>query len=144
MLIEYFGSVKNKPVVDVFVVNCIKKLKLERLRVPVISISFVSRLDCYGLCSGSPKRVEIEISKHCPTTGRKLGFMEMMHTLGHELIHARQIIRRELTTDGEGFRWKSRRANGYRYENQPWELEAYRQEDDVLMKCFPWNMNFNN
>lgn len=143
MIYMMSGKIRNVKVVDHFVVNLINKLSMNRLQKPWIEIDFVNNLDAFGLCEGDKDYAKITIAKKCPVTGRKLGFMEMMQTLAHEMVHARQFIRGQLVADG-AWKWKGRNADGYEYENQPWEKEAYRLEKELLMEAFPWNMEFKN
>jgi hypothetical protein len=71
-------------------------------------------------------------------------FLEQMQTLAHELVHVKQYFRKELTYANTGeFCWKKRNAGGYKYENQPWEKEAFRMEKELFLECFPFHMNIN-
>lgn len=138
------GQVKNKAIVQFFVENLVKELGMVRLRKPAIVIKFVNKCDAFGLCDGQKgEYAEIYIAKKCPATGRKLGFIEMMQTLAHEMVHARQFIRGQLNNES-GWAWKGRRADNFEYENQPWEKEAYRLEKTLFMDCFPHFAEFNN
>lgn len=138
------GQIRNKRVVNFFVQNLIRELGMTRLRKPTIVIHFVNKCEAFGLCDGEKNSYAvIHIAKKCPVTGRKLGFIEMMQTLAHEMVHARQFIRGQLNNEG-GWAWKGRRADNFEYENQPWEKEAYRLEKTLFMDCFPHSTNFTN
>ena len=143
MIYAIGGLVKNEAVLDYSVPALIKALGLSRLRKPLLEIDFVNKLDAYGLCEGDRDYAKITIAKKCPVTGRKLGFTEMMHTLAHEMVHARQFLRGELVAEG-AWKWKGRNADGYEYDNQPWEKEAYRLETELFHTCFPFHLPFNN
>lgn len=143
MLYLIEGRVKNEAVLSEYIPALIKALGLNRLRKPVIEIEFVNRLDAYGYCEGSRDYAKITIVKKCPSTGRKLGFIEMMNVLAHEMVHARQFLRGQLVAEG-AWKWKGRNADGYEYENQPWEKEAYRLEKELFHECFPFHLPFNN
>lgn len=143
MYFEIEGQIRNRKIVEVYVQNLIKALKLNRLRKPFLQIQFVNNLPALGFCEGNREYAEITIAKKCPVTGRKITFLEMMQTLAHEMVHARQFLRGELTCDG-GFAWKGRRADGYEYENQPWEIEAYRLEKTLFGEEFPFHFEFKN
>ena len=121
----------------------ILELELSRLRKPFIVVKFVSKSDLLGFCVGDKDSAEITISKTDPQDGRKLGFCEMMRTLAHEMVHAKQFLRGELTSESSWI-WKGRNANGYSYENQPWEREAYRLENPLYLNCLPVFLAFNN
>ena len=139
------GQIKNRKVVYCYMIMLIKELGMNRLRKPIIHVKFVTNADgAYGLCDGKKgEYAEILIARKCPHTGRKLGFIEMMQTLAHEMVHARQFIRGQLFNEG-GWAWKGRNADGYEYENQPWEKEAYKLEKELFMECFPAFVEFNN
>lgn len=139
------GQIKNKAVVHCYVLMLIKELGMNRLRKPVIQVRFVTNADgAYGLCDGKKgEYAEILIARKCPHTGRKLGFIEMMQTLAHEMVHARQFIRGQLRNEGY-WAWKGRKADNYEYENQPWEKEAYRLEKELFLECFPHFAEFKN
>jgi len=140
----YFeGQFKNRGVVAVYMQNLIKELGLNRLRKPYIEVVFANKVDAYGLCEGDKDYAKIQIAKKCPVHGHKLSFMEQMNCLAHEMVHARQFLRGQLVAEGV-WKWKGRNADGYEYDNQPWEKEAYRLEKELFYKCFPWYLPFNN
>ena len=143
MYFDIDGHIRNRRIVELYVQSLIKALKLNRLRKPYIQIQFVNKLEALGFCEGNREYAEITIAKKCPVTGRKITFLEMMQTLAHEMVHARQFLRGELTCDG-GFAWKGRKADGYEYENQPWEIEAYRLEKKLFGEEFPFYFEFKN
>jgi hypothetical protein len=58
----------------------------------------------------------------------------MMQTLAHEMVHAKQYIRGEL--NGYNQSWKGRKPRNYKYENAPWEKEAYGREEELYQKCW--------
>jgi hypothetical protein len=140
------GRIANQPVVEEFILNLVKELGMNRLRNPWIDVQFTNKdIGAYGLCNGDNDYAEIQIAKKCPETGRKFGFIEMMQTLAHEMVHARQFIRGQLDAEGaKGWKWKGRNAEGFQYENQPWEKEAYRLEGQLFLKCFPFEAKFTN
>jgi hypothetical protein len=130
-------------VVEDYTILLIEELKLQKLRKPILIIDFVNKQECYGLCSGDKSEVTITIAKFDPYNGRKLGFIEMMLTLAHEMVHAKQILRGELICEPHWI-WKGHRANGYAYKNQPWEREAYKMEKPLFLSCFPISASFSN
>lgn len=145
MNIAIEGQIKNKTLVRFYVEKLIKELGLGRFRKPVITVRFVTHAEgAMGLCDGKKgEYAEIVIARKCPITERKLGFIEMMQTLAHEMVHARQFIRGQLKNTG-GWAWKGRKADGFEYDNQPWEKEAFRLEKKLFMECFPHFAPFNN
>ena len=63
--------------------------------------------------------------------------LEILKTLGHELVHVKQYVRKELTTD----RYGALRYNGVYYSvnnlleyfDLPYEIEAYGREKGLLI-----------
>ena len=63
--------------------------------------------------------------------------LEILKTLGHELVHVKQYVRKELTTD----RYGALRDNGVYYSvnnlleyfDLPYEIEAYGREKGLLI-----------
>ena len=138
------GQLKNKQVTQLFVYQLMQQLGIQKFRKKYIDIKVVTKVDgAYGLCEGDKDYAEITLSKTCPIDGRKLGYLEMMKTLAHEMVHAKQFLRGELYCDG-GFAWRGRKSEGYKYENQPWEKEAYKKEGKLFMDAFPHSLPFTN
>ena len=138
------GKVKNRDVVEEYVINCLKYLNLHRMTSKTVIIDFKSNLDgdAQGYCFAIDKVAEVTIGKKW--AGRNLTFMEQMQTLAHELVHVKQYFRNELTYGETGdFCWKKRNAGGYKYENQPWEKEAFKMEKEIFVECFPFHMEIN-
>ena len=144
-MIDFYieGQVKNQEVVRTYIANMIKTLGLGRLRKPYINVRFTNKCDAYGLCEVDREYAEITIERKCHITGEKMTFMEQMGTLAHEMVHARQFLRGQLSAEG-AWKWKGRNAENFKYENQPWEKEAYKQEKVLFQCCFPWDQPFTN
>ena len=103
------GSVKNKELTWVYTAALMKALKIDRFNQRFVTITFKNDIGgAEGLCEGDKDYADIQIAKKCPATGRKLGYIEMMKTLAHEMVHARQFLRGQLTCEG-GFAWKEHR-----------------------------------
>lgn len=138
------GQIKNLKVTELFACMLVKELGIHRFKNKVIEINFTKKIDgAYGLCEGDTDYAEITLAKYCPIDGRKLGYLEIMKTLAHEMVHARQFLRGQLTCEG-GFAWKGKKGEGWKYENQPWEKEAYKLEKELFMECFPHMLPFTN
>lgn len=132
------GQIKNKATVHEYVQNIAKHLKISRFKKPIV-IEFVKNMpEAAGYCSYGEGIISIEIAKN------EFTFMEMMQTLAHEMVHAKQYLRGELDTSNGIFAWKGRSAEGYKYKNQPWEKEAYRKELRVFSRSFPFHLPFTN
>ena len=138
------GRIRHRDIVMEFSQRVLKELGLGRLRTRPITINFVADAEgAHGYCLGDRDEVEIFISRKDPVTGNNASFMTMMQTLTHELVHAKQYLRGELKSEGHWV-WKGRNAEGYQYDNQPWEKEAHRLEKEVFWKCFPTDLEFRN
>lgn len=136
------GRCRNEKVVDIYVCNLLKALKINRLSSKNIDIEFKGKLDgsAQGFCIGDKSQVVIQIAKS--SSGRNMSFLIQMQTLAHELTHAKQFLRGELGYDEDGeFTWKNKSANGYKYKNQPWEKEADKQEKALFLECFPFHLD---
>ena len=110
------GRHAKKDIVELYVINLLKKLKIHRFTAKCILIQFKTELD-----------------------KRDQTFLQQMQALAHEMVHARQFLRGQLNCDG-AWKWKGRMADGYEYENQPWEKEAYRLERTLFLDCFPFEL----
>lgn len=142
---DYFvnGRIKNRKLVVGYVNVLIHALKLNRLN-REINIDFVTECDgkVLGYCWGDKDEVNIEISR--THEGRNLKFLEMMQTLTHEMVHARQFLRGELISE-KGYRvWKGKSHKDTDYKNYPWEIEAYALEKELFLENFPFFAKFEN
>ena len=127
------GRVKNKKKVEEYIHALAKELGINRLYSKGIFVKFYTKLDhgAQGLCWGDHKsHVEISIAR--TSNGDAFTLEEMMQTLAHEMVHAKQYLRRELC--GYSMAWKGRKPRNYKYENAPWEKEAYRLEEELFNK----------
>jgi len=139
----FCGRIKNRLLTEKFTQQLLKELGLHRLRTFPLVIEFSKSVNGghLGICEGSQEYALISIATKCPDTGKPLTYLEMMMTLAHEMVHAKQFIRGELSGLGI-WRWKGRKAEGYKYENQPWEREAFKLENILFQKCFPLDASF--
>lgn len=91
-----------------------------------ISIDLMTELDDQlgGYCYGDNEHITIAIARR----SEKQYFTrnEILRNLMHELIHAKQLILKEID---HGFLTR-------RYEDHPWEIEAYGNEDALCEKYF--------
>lgn len=134
------GQIKGKAsgIIDVYVHNLCKSLGISRMRSKLIQVYFTTDQEGQlGNAWGCSKEgyAEINIARKCE--GKKVEYSEMMQTLAHEMVHVKQYFRNELDGTGMNFKWKGRNANGYKYENQPWEREAFKREEGLYKECWP-------
>jgi hypothetical protein len=144
MLYTIEGKVKNIAVVHEYVLRLIKELNIDRLK-RELDIEFVNSLedeDIWGYCWGDEENVYIQIHKHDGT--RKFAFLEMMQTLTHEMVHAKQYLRGELKLVNSNRVWKDSDGEHFSYETAPWEIEARTLEKELFLKVFPFDKSFKN
>lgn len=93
----------------------------------IIDIEFSNDLgsDVWGFCHGDTDSVYIEIDKNIP-------YKDMLVTLFHELVHAKQIIEgRLIQAEGNNPNvWMGEEFKGS-YGDQPWEIEAYKLDESM-------------
>jgi hypothetical protein len=130
------GQIKNKKYIYGYLENLSRSLNIHRLRSKAIIVRFSKELDDgnQGNCWGDRKEgyITINIAKTCE--GEPYSTAEMMQTLAHEMVHAKQYLRGEL--DGYSGSWKGRKPRNYQYHNQPWEKEAYAREEYLFGTCW--------
>ena len=110
------GDIDKKDLIEIYVINVMKHLKIDRRKSVEVLIRFKKRMpkgcgECAGLCEGNEIEAIIDISK-------KYTFYEQMITLAHELVHAKQFFKGEY----------------------PSETEAKTREYGIFGRCFPWEL----
>jgi hypothetical protein len=138
------GQIRHKKLVEFYSEKVTRALGLSRLRTRGIEIYFQTTADgALGHCIGDKTFAFIQIARTCPITKRKFSFLELMRSMTHELVHAKQFLRGELNCDN-GWTWMGEDASHLAYDDQPWEQEAFRLEYEIFSKCFPWHLPFKN
>lgn len=107
-------------------------LGIDKLR-GEINLNTVTRYkndpSCRGLCWGDDREIEIQIANRA--YNQPLSRKEKLLTVGHELVHARQFLTRDLVAD-EHTKWKGKRFKHPKNEyNTPWEREARKLEKEI-------------
>lgn len=130
------GQIKNKKAIYVYLENLSRSLNIHRLRSKTIFVTFRIELEDgnQGNCWGDRNEGYITINIAKTVEGESLSTAEMMKTLAHEMVHAKQYLRGEL--DGYSGSWKGRKPRNYKYRNQPWEIEAYGREEYLFGTCW--------
>lgn len=105
-----------------------------------ILLAFKKHLDgVSGLCNGDRDEACIDIAKGMyDDTGEYLPYdrRHIMHTLAHELVHAKQYFRGELRPNNDGWHGKPVDVSSQsEYANMPWEAQAYKYET-ILTEMF--------
>lgn len=97
MALISLGRIKDSAKVYKYVKDLEKDLGINRYYSRLIQIRFRKDLDdCLGLCWGTEKFVYIDIWKSGDMN-------QMMQTLAHEMVHAKQFIKKELV---DGYMYK--------------------------------------
>ena len=79
----------------------------------------------YAQCSGDYRSAEIILCRY-DENGNRFSLDEMMLNLAHELVHAKQYFKRELSPVRQT--WKGKDHSKTSYARAPWEREAYGKE----------------
>jgi hypothetical protein len=89
--------------------------------------------NCYGWCHGNCQTVEVYIATHI--LGTPISRENRLLTVAHELVHARQFLRKELydSTSGKTI-WRGTEYIRSREEQEPWETEAFHLQQVVYDK----------
>lgn len=58
--------------------------------------------------------------------------VKQLRTLAHEMVHVRQLVRGEMRMDWPEPRWRSKIPVSSRFEDCPWEEEAYGREVELF------------
>ena len=117
----------------------VRYLGLDKLRGDINLYVVPEVKDCHGICYGDARECDIFIANKL--FGESVSREDKMKTLGHELTHARQFLRRDLGEDvkeGEAM-WLGK---PYKYEpgyedDSPWELEAVKYEN-LIWNSWKW------
>lgn len=122
--VDFKGQIKDKKRIEKYVKSVLHYFMPRLRRNIFVEVKFTKDLGGdYGYCLGSKDHVEIEIGKY------NFSLDQMMVTLAHELIHAKQFLKGELTPTMKN--WKTFNYEGVPYSRQPWEREAYKKEEFI-------------
>jgi hypothetical protein len=115
------GRVKNKNRVYLFAEQVLHDLMPRTTREVELTIEFCTQCEDQnsGYCYGDRDWAVLSVAK--TSQGEPFNFDEMMVTLCHELVHAKQYIKGELTKNAV---WKGTLYSTDDRTQQPWEQEA--------------------
>lgn len=133
------GQIKNKKHVYTFTEDVLQHFFKYRLKRPIdINIKIVKSLpdNDMGLCDGDRDEVNIDVAKGYMDEKDSYVLYEydlVLKTLVHELIHAKQFIRGQMSSKNRIWIDKGvkKDCKGIWYKNLPWEKEAYSLEDQL-------------
>lgn len=125
IMVEFHGRIRNKKQIEQYVKNIIRYFIPRLRRVVYININIHNKLEdhCLGYCVGDRNTIEIDIARH--SYGKNQTFRQLMVTLAHELVHAKQFLTGQLSPSLRN--WKGE-PNKLAYSRSPYEREAYRKE----------------
>ena len=97
--------------------------------------------DSYGLCWGDNYSAEIDIASK--SVNEKVSREDKLKTLGHELVHAKQYLKRELLPPKYPSIYETWKGVEHKYEphqerEMPWEVEATILEDEIYVSYIIW------
>ena len=86
--------------------------------------------DAVGYCMMQDTNREFEIE-----CSRDLTLKDLVTTICHEMVHAKQYARKEMSDNG--FTWKKKQINEKTpYFDLPWEKEAYKMQDKLAQQVW--------
>ena len=127
-----------------FVENCVDYLKLRNLDADIQIYPLYTYSDELGWCYGDKTCAEVYY------TTKGLSRKEKLMVIAHEMIHAKQILRRQLINEVKEGQELNRWRGGLvdieididtddleylLYADTPWEREAYGREEEVYNAC---------
>ena len=101
IVVEIFGKVKNKKAVRIYAEDILCDIGKQIDNLFEVEIRFVSEIENgdYGYCFGDDEFANIVIAKNID--GKPVPYREMMVTLAHELVHAKQFAYRQQSSEYE-------------------------------------------
>jgi len=134
--IDVRGGTKFQKEVAFKVVSQMISELMPRMRTLEISVrirKFSDDAIGYCMMEDTNRQFEIEVSKD-------LSLKDFVTALCHEMVHAKQYARNEMSDDVKNRRWKKTTVpNSVGYWDLPWEKEAYRMEDKLAQ--IVWEKN---
>ena len=126
------GPKKARQLTESVVEFCIRKM-LPRHRSVKVWIEFEKDIDEWGFCYAGDNSHDIYISLN-KCLLKKEARDDLIDTICHEMIHCKQIVRKQLVdfmTPPYCQKWlcrdgKYRRFDKLPHQSKPWEVEAYR------------------
>lgn len=134
------GQIRNKKQVYNFTELVLQHFFKYRVKRPVdINMKIVKHLpdNDMGLCDGDRDEVNIDIAKGYLDENDQYQLYDydlVIRTVAHELIHAKQFIRGQMSSTSDNWIEKGVKKDCRRlpYKKLPWEKEAYGLEDELF------------
>jgi hypothetical protein len=143
------GKVEHKRYLKRYAKDILYHFFKDRIKRTVpITIKVVDYLDGdWGWCYGTRSEVTIELAravKGKKNRKRRTRRDQLIETLAHELIHAKQFIRGEINQ--RNLVWRGQRGpydcRRLAYRKTPWEKEAFGQEKEL--KQIYWDKHYKH
>ena len=99
------------------------------LELSIVTDQYAEGTYTYATCSGSKQQIDITLNR-VDENSKKFTHDQMMLNLAHELVHAKQFIKGELSPKLHS--WKKKNHSKTPYSRQPWEREAYKLEEQIF------------
>jgi|TARA_R110000822_G_scaffold48453_8_gene127626 hypothetical protein len=141
ILISTEGRWPKTEKVEKYAYNCLMHFyRKEPVRDIHMDLKLTSRLEgAVGYCIGDKESVQIEVSRQKrfknketgEVTWKKVTLSYLMRTLAHEVVHAKQFLKNEMSDDGFWFKHKGVKKSYIHepYHKQPWEHQAFMYEE---------------
>jgi hypothetical protein len=145
--IQIHGKIQHKRYIKKYAKDILFHFFKNRIRRNIpIKIKICDFLDGdQGQCLGTRNYVEIELATSIRgkrSRKRRPTLDQMLETLAHELIHAKQFLRGEINQ--RNLIWRGRQGpydcRRLTYRRTPWEREAYNQEKEL--KVTYWDKQY--
>ncbi len=139
------GSTKTKrQLVREIAYFCVDEMlpKFRTLDVEINLIKLKDETNCDGLCSPGDYRNHFEIDIEKSLKGD-----DLITCVTHEMVHVMQYAKgmlKDNNTAGSKVYWKGYCYSNYAYSKQPWERQAYRMQETLLIKYKQWSKNNGN
>lgn len=122
-------------------------LGLDEFEECLIDLDFVKECSggAGGYCNGDDEEIQVELARQ-DAAGR-IPMKDLMINIAHELVHAQQMASGRLVNKGFVFRddnpgmmttkqiFDGQEYVGVKYDEQPWEIEAYNLEEVIYNEC---------
>jgi hypothetical protein len=128
---RFFGT-KNASIIE-FAQSVAQELKIDAFPIDILFESeSVTGCD-FGYTSGSTDYIEISIFRRI--YGQKVDIEEMLQTISHELVHAKQLLTGRLSLESDNFTWEGIPHCHENIQTPPWEIEATAVGEVLYRKC---------
>ena len=131
--VEVFGNIRHKKQIEFMCYDALNYLMPRTKKEVDVEVHFINKCDgnVAGDCYGDKEEVFINVAK--TSYDYVYTFNERILTLCHELVHAKQFLKGELSESGKI--WKGVDMSMMTHiKQQPWEQEAFQLELELYKK----------